>query len=1384
MKHGLLHRAVARAGTVFALGILCAAFPSAAQSGPQLLPYLINPVAGGGPVCSGAADTVGDGCTALNITLNTSLLGIAIDGQNNLYIEDTNNDLLRRVDGRTGLVTVAAGSLASETVCTGALDKYGDGCTATDGLANAAGGHTFLGKPYAIAIARNGDIFITGGTSLVQKISVATGMMTVVAGSTTPAGKTGAAVSGYTGDTGPATTATLNLPRGVAVDVYEDVFIADFTNNVIRVVYNGGAAVAAQITAANPSITSPVIGDIYTIAGSQTGVAGTAVSGVPAATALFTSPADVAVDSYGNVFIEDDNKYIRMIYAGGGNIFGLTAPIVGDIYTVDGSGSTKGNTLNWIAGTSSTMSVVRRILLDRRGNIYVTDQNQIVWFLDRTTGYTRPIVGVYKGSTLPVGCAQQTDSIGDNCPATLATLTIPTGDDGYGVAVDANNDLYVSDVSAETIRKVSSDIAFPATAPASPTAQTVELHYPAGSAPAATNPLVFANSDYSVATPTCTADADTTEDCTFAVTFTPSVPGSDPATLTATDKLGNVVTIGFTGTGTMPALAIDPGTASALGSGFNQPQGIAKDGNGNLYIADTANNRVVRYSILNQAQTVIAGTGTAAYTGDGSAATAATLSGPKAVAVAADGTIYIADTGNNAVRQINAVTGIISTFAGGAATVCSLATNTFGDGCLGTQATFSSPSGLAIDANGLLYVADTGNNRIRTVPTNTFGVLTVVGGGTVCSSASDAVGDGCNVLQATLAGPTKLRFDIPGNLYIADTGNNRVRRANLTVVGQTIVSVAGNGQAGGSGDGGAATSAQLNAPAGIALDGGGSLYITDTKNHAVRMVEEASGVISTIAGINGASGSGTLPAAATTIDLDLPQGVELTGTGMLYVLDSGNSRALAINRDSVQFNFGKVNLTQSSPAQPFLITSTGTSAAALGSPLTTATGTTAEFTFVPSTTNACSASEALAAGQQCSMTGQFTPAANGNVSATYTFAGGKDVNSPTPNVTLLGGGAQLVSTTSATVVSTPSSGNPQYGQSAAVTVTVTPASQGTATISGSVTVQVDGIKQPPVTVTANAAGNGIATVALPALNVGMHTITATYSGDAVYASDTAPALVITVVTSSTTTAVSVAPTAIIQFQSVTFTATVTSLSTQTPTGTVSFFNGTSLLGTGTLNFKGVATFTSATLPVGTYQIIAQYGGDGNFAASTSTPALTFVVSPDPPDFTLTPASSSVLIAQGGSVQAMLTITPSNTLNGNVTLSCSGLPVNSYCTFQPQVQSFTPATDQPVSVLVTLWTNIAPGTIPQTNVRLAGQRGWFALLAPFALLLVFRRKRVVRLAGLMCVLLAVSVAMGGCSSHALATAVTPGGTSTVSVQGTGPNGQSHTVSVAFTVTTNQ
>ena len=337
------------------------------------------------------------------------------------------------------------------------------------------------------------------------------------------------------------------------------------------------------------------------------------------------------------------------------------------------------------------------------------------------------------------------------------------------------------------------------------------------------------------------------------------------------------------------------------------------------------------------------------------------------------------------------------------------------------------------------------------------------------------------------------------------------------------------------------------------------------------MVDASSGVISTVAGFNGTSGAGTLPGAATSTTaatselLDLPAGIEVVGMGTLYALDTGNSRGVAINRDTPTFNFGKVNIGQSS-TQPFTLTSTGTSAAALGSPLTVAAGTTSQFTFVPATTNGCSASQQLTSSQQCVMTGKFTPTLNGNQSATYTFTGSTGINSPTPSVTLLGGGNPVIATSSVTTLTTPATGNPQYGAPATVTVTIAPASQGATSISGSVTFQIDsGALQSPVAVTANASGNGVATFNLPALSVGSHTIKATYSGDLNYGSSTAAPLTIVVVQTVTSTAVSAAPTSTIQFQSVTFTATVTSSTGAVPTGTVSFFNGTAPLGTGTLN---------------------------------------------------------------------------------------------------------------------------------------------------------------------------------------------------------------------------
>lgn len=1361
------------------VGMVLGAERQGAAQAPYALPYTIQSVAGGGPVCAGAADTYGDGCPAKQATIGivsttaaSVLQGLGVDAQGNIYLADTSNNLIRKIDAKSGLITVFAGSTLT-SVCSTAVDRYGDGCVASDGLANAGGKYTSLGKPYALFVAKNGDVYFTGGISAVQKVSAATGVMSLVAGSI--ASKTAAPGAGYTGDGGPANVAAVNGPRGVTVDASNNVFIPDFGNNVLRVVYGGGPTVAALITAANPTVTAPVVGNIYTICGSHAGTSGSTGDTGPASAALLSGPSDAAVDQFGNIFILDASKQVRMIYAGG-NVMGVTAPVVGNIYRVAGGGTVAGKTLTAIPGPTAAISTARRLVSDARGNLYVTDQNELIWFVDGTTGWMRPIAGVYKGSGLPMGCPQQTDSVGDNCPATVAQILIPaiSGAQGYGIATDGNGDLFVADPVALTIREASTGTLFAPTAVAE--SQSVELHYPVASMQGA---VALSNPDYGFGASTCTSNGDTTQDCVMPFTLTPSVPGVDNATATTTDTLGKVGTLGLAGSGILPAITLDPGGATAFATGLNKSTSVAADASGNLLIADTANHRVLKYNVAAKTQTVLAGTGTAGYAGDGALASAAMLKAPAAVTAAADGTVYIADTGNNVVRRVDAATGVISTYAGGG-TVCAWAANAVGDGCSPGQSTLSAPSGVAVDANGTLYIGDSGNNRVRTVAVGGV-MLTVAGGGAACAVATDSAGDGCPATQATLAGPTQVRVDTSLNLYIADTGDNLVRKVSAG----KISAIAGNGQSGSSGDGGLAASAQLNAPVGIAVDAAGSVYIADTGNHAIRMVNASTGVIATVAGFNGTSGNGTLPSVATATQLASPSGVEVTGTGAMYVLDTGNSRGIAVARNALTFNFGKVNITQSSAVQPVTVSSSGSAVVSLGSPLLTASGSTGQFTFIAATTNGCTAAQTLTPGAQCALSAKFTPTANGAANATYTFTGNTGVNSPVPSVTLSGTGATLISTTSVTVQSAPASGSPQYGQAVAVTVTVTPASQSSVAISGKVTVQVDGIAQAPVAVIVNPQGNGVVTVSLPTLSVGPHTIAATFSGDDNYGGSTATPLVITVVKSATNAAVSATPTSVIQFQSVTFSATITAQSGGVPTGTVTFASGSTTIGTATLSPSGVATFTSATLAVATYQVVAQYSGDANFAATNSS-ALTFVVSPDPPDYSLTGASSTVTVAQGGTIQTNVTVTPTNTLSGTVKMSCSGLPANSYCTFLPSVLAFTTATDQPTNVQVTLWTNIGPGTVPnQASVRGSRQTLWFAVVAPIVLLLMRRKAKLLRLVAVSVLLVSAGVSFTACSTNLpAATAVTPAGTSTVTIRASGPDTQSHTLPITFTVVSAQ
>ena len=271
---------------------------------------------------------------------------------------------------------------------------------------------------------------------------------------------------------------------------------------------------------------------------------------------------------------------------------------------------------------------------------------------------------------------------------------------------------------------------------------------------------------------------------------------------------------------------VGTGEAGADGDGgpaadarLRLPLGVAVDSAGTLYIADTYNHRIRKVTSDGIISTV-AGTGVSGYGGDGGPGTAAMLAYPTSVALASDGTLYIADTSNHRVRKL-AVDGTITTVAGMGAAGYN------GDGGPATLARLNNPRGVAVSAEGKLYIVDRENRRIRMVDAD--GLISTIAG----TGSSGFNGDRGQATQATLRAPYGVAVDRQGNLYIADTFNHRVRK--VTTDG-SISTVAGSDQFGYSGDGWAAGFAALHYPLGVAVDIAGNLYVADSFNHRIRKV--------------------------------------------------------------------------------------------------------------------------------------------------------------------------------------------------------------------------------------------------------------------------------------------------------------------------------------------------------------------------------------------------------------------------------------------------------------------------------------------------------------------------------------------------------------------
>jgi uncharacterized protein (TIGR03437 family) len=293
--------------------------------------------------------------------------------------------------------------------------------------------------------------------------------------------------------------------------------------------------------------------------------------------------------------------------------------------------------------------------------------------------------------------------------------------------------------------------------------------------------------------------------------------------------------------------------------------------NGTLYIADPGN-QVVRSVSSTGTISNFAGTNRRDFFGENVAATTARLSGPTNVAVGNSGQVYISDTDNNTIRVVAG--GNINNFAGDRNRI----QNYGGDGTAALTAYISGPLGIAVNASGVVYFCDSLNHRIRRVTTD--GVITTFAG----NGLGDYLGDGGAATDAAINHPNGVTVDAKGNLFIADTYNNRIRKVDTNGI---ITTVAGTGDAGFSGDGGQATAAMLNHPESVIVDAAGNLYISDTFNHRIRMVT-SNGIINTIAG-RGRPAYGGDGGLATDASLSFPRGLALDpSSSKIYVADSQN----------------------------------------------------------------------------------------------------------------------------------------------------------------------------------------------------------------------------------------------------------------------------------------------------------------------------------------------------------------------------------------------------------------------------------------------------------------------------------------------------------------
>jgi len=628
-----------------------------------------------------------------------------------------------------------------------------------------------IGAIQGIATDRWGNLYLSDTNHhRVRKIA-ATGIITTVAGTGT---------AGFGGDGGPATSAQLNLPYGLAVDLAGYLYIADLNNSRVRRVSpdgtigtyagsggqgssgDGGPATSAQMLSPR-NVAVDAAGNLYisefggnrvrkvtpdglisTAAG--TGIAGFRGDGGPASAAQLAFPAGLALDRQGNLYIADSqNQRVRKLLPGGqiSTVLGGTGPyslltpiavavdLAGQVYVAGATAVVQEYTAanKWIvaAGTGAAgfsgdggaanaaqLTAPLDLAVDPSGGFYIADQTRVRQVASNGT------IGTIAGD-------DYLHAIGDGSNATAALLYLPAA-----VALDSLGNLFIGDTGTQRARSVS----------------------PAG--------IVSTAAGTGVASPGA--------DATVAAATTLMNPMG-----VAVDQFGNLliaemgahrireVSTGgriYTIVGTGVA-GLGPESMPAIETQLRAPRGLCLDRTGALYVVDTANHRVLRVP-PGGLVTTAAGNGASGAGGDGGPARLAQLNQPTACTLDSAGNLYIADTWNHRIRRVDA-TGAIATVAGAGVAGGS------GDEGPATAALLSAPQGVAADDNGNIYISDTGNSRIRLVTPD--GVIHTIAGAT-----AGFAGDGGPALSARMDAPGGILLDGAGDLYFADTNNNRVRR--------------------------------------------------------------------------------------------------------------------------------------------------------------------------------------------------------------------------------------------------------------------------------------------------------------------------------------------------------------------------------------------------------------------------------------------------------------------------------------------------------------------------------------------------------------------------------------------------------------------------------